>query len=207
MKTFNNLYGKIYDFHNLVLAWKKARKRKTKKKYVVEFEANLRQNILQLQEELKSKNYLPLPLMTFVVKDPKTRKISKSDFRDRIVYHGLYAILNPIYERIFIQDSCAGRKGKGNLYALKKFYKYLRKVSKNGRVYKNKFNDSNYIRGYCLKADIKHYFQEIDHNILFNMLEKKITDKDLLDLIKKIVANFEMKRERELLIKECLLVI
>lgn len=197
MKTYNNLYEKIYDFHNLVKAWKKARKRKTKKRYVIDFEANLRENLLKLKEELNLETYNPLPLTDFIIKDPKTRKISKSDFRDRIVHHALYNILSPIYEEIFIQDSCAGRKGKGNLYALNKFYKYLRKITRNGRVLKNAFNDSNYIAGYCLKADIRHYFQEINHDILINIIEKKITDKKVINLIKKIVANFEMQRERE----------
>jgi len=35
---YNNLYPKIYNFNNLLLAWRKARKGKTKKPYVKEFE-------------------------------------------------------------------------------------------------------------------------------------------------------------------------
>jgi len=48
MKTFNNLYPKLYSLSNLILAWKKARKHKTKKDYVIEFERNLKENILNL---------------------------------------------------------------------------------------------------------------------------------------------------------------
>ena len=47
MKTHKNLYKSVYSLRNLVLAWKEARKGKTKKDYVIEFEKNLRENLLQ----------------------------------------------------------------------------------------------------------------------------------------------------------------
>ena len=53
----NNLYHKIYNFSNLLLAWRKARKGKTKKLYVKEFEKDTIGNLLQLQEELKNETY------------------------------------------------------------------------------------------------------------------------------------------------------
>ena len=53
-KNYNNLYDKIISLKNLVLAWKKARKGKTKKIYVMEFEANFHDNLLKLHEELKN---------------------------------------------------------------------------------------------------------------------------------------------------------
>ena len=197
MKTYKNLYQRIISIDNLLLAWRKARKRKTKKQYVLEFEKHIVKNILDLYIELKNEQYFPRPLKTFVLRDPKTRKISKSDFRDRVIHHAIINILEPIYEKIFIYDSCASRKGKGNLLAINRFYKFLRKVSKNRKPIRNNFKDKNYIQGFCLKADIKHYFQEIDHSILLSLISKKIRDEHALDLIKKIVANFEMQRERE----------
>jgi len=64
MKTYKNLYQQICDFHNLVFAWKKARKGKTKKSYVIEFEKDLRNNLLKLHEELINMAYSPEPLKT-----------------------------------------------------------------------------------------------------------------------------------------------
>ena len=61
MKTHNNLYSEIHRNKNLVLAWKKARKGKTKKDYVIEFENNLPFNLKTLQKELiftKKKKFL-----------------------------------------------------------------------------------------------------------------------------------------------------
>lgn len=199
MKTYKNIYQQIYNLSNLVIAWRKARERKTKKYYVLEFEKDLEKNLLFLHKELKNQTYSPKPLETFTLRDPKTRRISKSDFRDRIVHHAIVNVLEPIYEKIFIYDSCASRKNKGTLFALNRFKIFMRKVSKNNKKIKNNFYDKNYITGYCFKADIKHYFQEVDHEILLSIIKKKIADKSLLKLIEKIVANFEMKRERELI--------
>lgn len=77
MITYKRLYAKIYDFDNLFLAYQKARKGKTRRDYVIEFEKNLERNLLDLQFELKSQTYAPRSLKTFILRDPKTRKTSK----------------------------------------------------------------------------------------------------------------------------------
>lgn len=194
MKTYNNLYEQIISMNNLNLAWRKARKGKTRKKYVIEFEKDLIKNLLELQEEMINQTYSPEPLKTFILRDPKTRRISKSAFRDRIVHHAIVNIIEPIFDKTFISDSCANRKGKGNLFALERFYKFLKKISGNGKIAGNRFNDSNFVCGYCLKADIKHYFQEVNHEILLNIIRKKVGDEKILWLIKKILSNSEIGR-------------
>ena len=98
----DNLYHEIYLMKNLILAWKKARKGKTKKDYVIEFEKNLGVNLRALHYELKFKIYKPVPLKTFILRDPKTRKISKSDFRGRIVHHAIVRVIEPIFDKTFI---------------------------------------------------------------------------------------------------------
>ena len=113
MKTYKNLYKEIISINNLYLAYKKARKGKTKKNYVKEFSQDLMNNLVKINLELLSLSYKPKPLETFTVRDPKTRKISKSDFKDRVVHHALVNILEPIFDKIFIYDSYANRKGKG----------------------------------------------------------------------------------------------
>jgi len=190
MKTYKNLYGQIYSKKNLILAYKKARKGKSKKNYVKDFEMELRANIKKLQNELENQTYKPNPLEIFILRDPKTRRISKADFRDRIVHHAIINILEPIFDKTFIYDSCANRKGKGNLFAVKRFDKFKRKVSKNGLILTNYFKDNNYISGFCLKCDIKHYFQEINHKILLNIIKRKIKDEKVIWLIKQVLDNY-----------------
>ena len=193
MKTYKNIYDKIISLENLILAWKKARKGKTKKFYVIEFQKSFHENILKLHEELKNGTYYPQPLKTFILRDPKTRRISKSAFRDRIVHHAICNIIEPIFEKVFIFDSCANRTGKGNLFGLRRFDLFKRKVSENGRIIKNSFEDKNYVKGYCFKADIKHYFQEVNHNILIRAISKKINDSQTIELIKKVLDNGKTK--------------
>ena len=53
MKAYNNLYSKLYSYENLFLAYKKARKGKTKKDYVIKFEKNLETNIIISEKELQ----------------------------------------------------------------------------------------------------------------------------------------------------------
>ena len=195
MKTYKNLYSEMYNLTNLILAWRKARKGKTKRDYVIEFEKNLLKNLLNLHYELKFQTYKPKPLKTFILRDPKTRKISKSDFRDRIVHHAICKIIEPILDKTFIYDSYANRKGKGNLKAVERFYFFLRKISENGDILKNKFNDNNFVFGYCLKADIKHYFEEVSHKVLLEIIKRKIKDNRVIWLIMKILEPEERERE------------
>lgn len=158
-----SLWEQLTSYQNLELAFLKARKRKTTKSYVQDFEKDLKNNLLNLQKELIEETYLPEPLTTFVIRDPKTRVISKSAFKDRIVHHAIINIIEPLIEPRFIHDSYANRIGKGTLNAIKRFDLFKRKVSKN-----------NTCKCFVLKADIKSYFDSVDHNILLKLLDKYI---------------------------------
>ena len=74
-----------------------------------------------MHNELKNLTYNPKPLETFILRDPKTRIINKSDFKDRIVHHALCNTIGPIFDKSFIYDSYANRNGKGGVVAIKRF--------------------------------------------------------------------------------------
>lgn len=192
MITYNNLFNRLCSLENLRLAFKKARKGKSTKWYVKEFEANLENELTRLKTELEFQNYRPKPLRRFVIRDPKTRVIYASAFRDRIVHHALCNLIEPIFEKTFINDTYANRKKKGVHVALKRFDEFKRKVSNNGKLVENA-KDKNMVVGYVLKADIKHYFETVDHEILMKIIQKKISDEKILDLIKTILNNHDMK--------------
>ena len=189
MKTYMNLYNNLSHRENLFIAHLKARKGKTKKLYIKKFEENFVNNLEFLHKELKNQTYKPHFLKKFIIRDPKTRTIHKSIFRDRIVHHAIINILEPIFEPRFIYDSYASRKKKGHHKALERFDYFKRKVSKN-----------NTRACYVLKADVKHYFQEVNHEILIKIIKRKIADEKVVWLIEKILkncANPEIQRERE----------
>ena len=192
MKTHKNLYAEICSPENLVLAYRKARKGKSKKQYVKEFEANLDENLQKLRHDLETQTYEPRELRRFILRDPKTRVVYSSDFRDRIVHHALCSIVEPIFEKTFIYDSYANRKGKGTHAALKRFDQFKRKVTQNGRLVKNAADD-NMVIGHVLKADIKHYFDTVDHKVLLSLIRRKIKDEKVLWLARKIIENHECK--------------
>lgn len=178
MFSKRNLWQELCSYDNLLLAFKKARKHKTLKDYVIFFEKKLKNNLLMLRSELLLHCYSPKPLINFIIRDPKTRKISKSNFRDRIIHHALCNIIEPIFERSFIFDSYANRLGKGTLKAIERLNDFKRKVSKN-----------NTLPCYMLKADIRRYFETVNHKVLMKVISKKIKDKRILWLIKKIISN------------------
>jgi len=180
----SNLYIKLCSYENLLQAFQNARKGKTTKEYVVAFEQNLDKNLQQLQSELLFHFYKPKPLETFILRDPKTRKISKSDFRDRIVHHALYLVIGELFEKTFIFDSYANRKTKGTLKAILQFGKYEKKISQNFTL-----------PAYVLKADIRQYFDTVSHQHLLSVIQKKISDPRVLWLIKTILANYKTKEE------------
>ena len=175
-----------------MLAFKKARKDKTTKDYVIEFENNIEEEINKLQAELKNVTYKPNKLRKFIIRDPKTRTIHSSKFKDRVVHHSIVNVLELIYEQIFIFDSYASRLNKGTHKAVTRFDKFKRKVSENHQLIKNSITN-NQIKGYFLKADIKKYFDNVDHEVLINILRRKIKDNKVLWLIKQILDNFETK--------------
>ena len=178
MMIYRDLWKELCSYNNLFFAYKKARKHKTTKDYVIEFEMNLKHNLQPLRSELLLHSYRPKPLVNFIIRDPKTRKISKSDFRDRIVHHALCNIIEPIFEKAFIYDSFANRISKGTLKAIKRFDYFKRKASSN-----------NSKSCYVLKADIRKYFENVDHDVLMEVIKSKINDGRIIWLIRAILNN------------------
>ena len=110
----------------------------------------------------------------FYVYDPKHRLISAPPFVDRIVHHAIVNVIDPVFDKSFIEDSYACRKGKGAHKAVKRLQIFLRKTKTN----------------YALKCDISKYFAHIDHDILFALIRKKVTDRRLLVLLRHIIDSY-----------------
>ena len=189
--TYPKLWKEFCTLTNLYNAYDKAKKGRTNRCYVAEFEKDERRNLITLFHEVYSGTYCPRPLKRFVLRDPKTRVISVSDFRDRIVHHMLINVLQPIFEPQFVYDSYANRINKGTTAAIKRAQAFIRKTTKNNKLRLRK--NSSSVRGYCLKCDIKSYFDTIDHAILVGLIRKRVPDSRVLDLITVILKNHESK--------------
>ncbi|MBI3398805.1 MAG: RNA-dependent DNA polymerase [Deltaproteobacteria bacterium] len=175
MRRYGNLFSQITSFANLYLASRKARKGKRLKDNVLNFEKHIEDELFRLQEELVSKTYTPGKYREFTIYERKPRKISAAPYCDRVVHHALCNIAEPIFEKTFVFDSYACREGKGTHMAVDRFTAFCRK---------NK---------YILKTDIKKYFPSIDHEILFEKIQRKIKCKDTLRLIKTIIIHSNLQ--------------
>lgn len=87
----------------------------------------------------------------------------------------VYRQLNPIFDKQYITDSFACRKGKGTHAALDRLGYWLRQTHRKPGEW------------YCLKMDITKYFYRVDHATLIQILHRKIKDKDALWLLEEIV--------------------
>ena len=163
------MYTKLTSFQNLYKAYRKASKGKRGLSYVAAFEHQREENLFQLQEELLAKTYKPGTYDSFYIHEPKRRLISAAPFRDRIVHHALCNVVEPMFERCFIEDSFANRIGKGTHRALDRCQQFARKQT------------------FVLSCDIRQFFPAIDYVILRSILAKKITDADVLWLIDRIL--------------------
>ena len=126
-----------FTYENLFRAYLDCRRRKTNSLNHLRFADNLESNLLDLESQLQNRSYRPGRSIAFVVKRPKLREIFAADFRDRVVHHLLYNYLSPIFERFFIYDSWACRKGKGThraMFRLKQFVSQIERERERERV-------------------------------------------------------------------------
>lgn len=171
----SNIFPKIYDFDNLYQSYLEARKGKRYRKDVLEFSANLEENLIEIQNELIWKTYRVGPYHQFYIQEPKKRLIMALKFRDRVVQWAIYRQLNPMLDRQFISESYGCRVGKGMHRAVERLQGWMRLVSRKPGKW------------YYLKLDISKYFYRIDHQILMAILRRKIKDESLLWLLGTII--------------------
>ena len=169
MKRYGNLFERICSFENLLLAARKAFRGKTGRMRVANFYFHTEPELLAIQEELLSGAYRSAPYRTFQVREPKRRLICAADFRDRVVHHAICNVLDPIFERRFIQDTYACRKEKGSHRAIRRAQGFLRRYR------------------FFLKGDVSKFFGTVDHSILMELLRRVLKDERLLRLLETIV--------------------
>lgn len=180
MKRTGNLINKISELSNLQLAFYKAKKGKESKKEVIRFANNLKNNLKDLQKDINSGEISVGNYHFFTIYDPKEREICAASFPERVLHHAIMNICHPVFEKMQIFDSYATRKNKGTYAALHRA-EYFQSKNK-----------------WFLKLDIRKYFNSIDHQILFSLLQRKFKDRELLQMFKTIIESYEVKKGKGL---------
>lgn len=172
-KKIKNCFNKNLTFEKLMEAHQRARIHKTYKDEVIKFEMNLENNITNLLNNIKNKQYHLGKYYTFTIYEPKERIIKALPYKDRIV-HQWYVeeFIKPYIVPKFINTSYACLKDRGTHKAVEQVQKQLQNFKRN------------YGNFWILKCDIRKFFYSIDPYILFKIMKKYIADTELLSFTK-----------------------
>lgn len=157
-----------------------------------DFQFYLEKNLFRLQCDLENGTYRHGDYKKFIVCDNKKREISCAGIRDRIVHRLLYDYLVSIFDRTFIYDAWSCRRGKGLIGAIERAQEFLRKNP----------------RAYIWRADIQKFFENVDREVLFRLIFRKVQCPKAQWLIHEVTDSFPTaQREREPLLAYLLVIL
>lgn len=162
MKRIGHLFEQAFTPEALYQAWMDASYGKRGKRATLEFSRNLSANLDALHTALHNGSYQPKPYKEFKVYEPKERIIFAPAFCDLVVQHAIYRLVYPIFNRTFIDQSYACRKGKGTHAAADYAQQALRSSAPDS---------------YILQLDIRRFFYSIDRAVLKTQIERQIKDR------------------------------
>ena len=174
MKTYKNLWEQFISPENLELAVKKAVKSKKNKPQTKLFLQNKDALMKKLRDDLIHNRFRVSRYRTYFVFEPKKREIYELPlYPDHIVHHALINVLAPLWQTRFIRDSYACIPGRGIHSAVQRAMLFVKK---------NK---------YVLQCDVRKFYPSIDHNIMMNVISKKIHDRKILGLLRRIIFSID----------------
>lgn len=175
MRRKGNLIQFAADPDILRMAFYLAQRGKSGKWDVRKFRAHLNQNLALLRSQLLHAQLDVGHYESFMVYEPKERKILAASFPERVLHHALMAVCQARFEQHFIFDSYACRKFKGTHAAIRRA------------------TDFNHKFAWYLKLDFRKYFDSIPHDYLKNKLGKLFKDPLLMKCFKSIIDSYQLE--------------
>lgn len=170
-RRFHALYDRIFRLDILWRAWKEVRENKGSAGIDgITFEMiegyGVEEYLLDIQEDLQNEKYRPKPVKRVYIPKPdgKQRPLGIPTIRDRIVQQACKIVIEPVFEANFLDSSYGFRPKRDAKQATEKVKKEL---------YKN---------WYVVDADIQGYFDNINHEILLGLLNRRISDRRVIKL-------------------------
>lgn len=174
-RKFHALYDKIYRIDILLKAWKQVKANKgtggIDEIYIEDVVKYGEIKFLkEIQQELMGNNYTPKPVERVYIpkKDGKKRPLGIPIIKDRIIQTATKIVIEPIFEADFKEFSFGFRPKRNQHQALE--------------VIRKRCNNKGW---WVLDADIKGYFDNINHDKLMILVEQRISDRRILKLIRK----------------------
>src|SRR3989344_50846 len=166
-------------------AWIRFRRAKRPSREICEFESRLLVNVFELADDLATGAFTHGAYRMMQISDKKRRDISIASVRDRIVHRLLYDYLVEQFDRGFIFDAWSCRVGKGLHACLLRTKNLL----------------AHYHRSHVWRFDITKFFDHVRHDVLLELLRRRITDDRALRLLEIVIASWpvdkKVERERE----------
>ena len=178
MKSYNNLFNKMLSDEAIEIAIKNATKNKHTQVYIMPYLENRKNTFESARTWLtKYQTIKHRPVEIYDGISRKKRTIIVPSTIEIVVQHSVVQVLMPIFMKGMYQHSYASIPNRGAHKAKKYIEKCIRKDPRNVK--------------YCLKMDIRHFFESISHDILKNKLKKIIRDEKMLDILYKIIDTTE----------------
>ena len=156
----------MIDFETILEAYLDCRKRKRSTVGATEFELNYVRNLVELMNEVNSRQYKIGKSICFVVRYPRYREVFAGEFRDRIIHHYIALRIEPLFEQIFCDRTYNCRKGKGQIAGVTQLAEDIRGESEN------------YTKdAYVMKVDLKGFFMSIIKPKLAKMVDDFIVER------------------------------
>lgn len=175
MKRSKIKFNDILNYELVCEVYKEIKSKTKNKRIIFEYEVFLKSNLYRVLYDLYTNNIHFNRYNIFLIKEPKYRIIMSQNIYDKIINHIVARnFLLPSLEKCLIDTNVATRKGKGASYAFETIKKYFNEFDKSKKIY-------------CMKLDISKYFYNIDHKILLELIERRIKDKRIINLIKNIL--------------------
>lgn len=177
MKRQGFLFEKITDIDNILLAHRKARKDKSHYKEVQRVDKNPIQYATLIKSMLEDESYVVGEYQYSKINDKgKERELMKLPYYpDRIIQWAIMLQIEEVFLKNFIDQTCASIPNRGINRAHHFMVKFMQDKSSSK---------------YCLKLDVRHFYQSIDQNILKEILATLFKDQKLLRLLFKIIDSY-----------------
>lgn len=191
MKSIKHIKEQVTEYDNLYQAYLKARRSKRFRNEVLEFSADLEDNLHEIQDSLRNMTYRPGPYKRKIIHDPVDRLIMWQAFVHRVVQWAVYRVINPAFVQGYIEDSYACIKGRGSDAAAQRLFYFMQQ---DGRVEKaaGLGPDGRAARRfYFQKLDTAKFFYRIDHQVSLDLVGRKCNYDPWLMWIMDLFVNAE----------------
>ena len=170
-----HVFDLIFSDDNLYEAIQDASKGRRYNKDVLRVQHDIWNVIEQIQQDVRSGKYTIDKYYIFYVYEPKKRMIMSITFYHRIVQWAIYRVINPLLVKGYIKDTYGCIPGRGSLAAMQRLRYWIKSVEHKPGTW------------YYLKLDISKYFYRISHEVLKEILARKIKDQQLLQVLYNII--------------------